>query len=331
MNKDTTYFELLISKYLSGEADHAELSELREWVALSDENRNLFSQTRKAWALAESTHVETNTDLNAEWSAMKSRIAADEGPKIRKISTPPEKTFLRVAAIALVLIIPSVLYFLFFMNPKTDMLVADSRQVESTLPDGTQVTLNTGSSLQYPRNFSGDERKVALKGEAYFDVAHNREKPFVIDAEDMQIRVLGTTFYVNTISEDNSMEVVLLSGSVKLTYAGEEMLLKPGEKALVLKDVNKIVRQSSDDPNLLAWKTRVLRFNDTPLKDIVTLLSKVYQHDIRIMNPEIEDCRITATFEKQSLEAVLLVLQSTLNIHVRPNGQTIELSGQSCE
>jgi len=331
MNKDTTYYELLISKYLSGETDAAELAELRDWIVLSDENRSLFTHTRKAWALAESMHVETNTDLDAEWSALKNRIAADKVPRVRKLNTRPEKTILRVAAIALVLILPSVLYFLFFMTPNTGMLVADRQQVESTLPDGTQVTLNTGSTLLYPQKFKGDERKVALKGEAYFDVAHNQEKPFVIDAEDMQIRVLGTTFYVNTNSKDNNMEVVLLSGSVKLTYAGKEMLLEPGEKAVVLKNFDEIVKQSSDDPNLLAWKTRILRFNDTPLKEIVTLLSKVYQNDIRILNPEIEDCRITATFEKQSLEAVLMVLQSTLNIHVRPNGQTIELSGESCE
>ena len=331
MNKDATYYEVLISKYLSGEAAPAELAELRDWVGLSDENRILFTRTRKAWALAESVHVETNTDLDGEWAALQSRITWDEGGKLRKLDTHHGKTLMRVAAIALVLIIPSMLYFLFFMSPKTNMLVADEIQVESTLPDGTQVTLNTGSSLQYPGKFKGGERKVALKGEAYFDVAHNKEKPFVIDAEDMQIRVLGTSFYVNTGNEDNNMEVVLLSGSVKLTYAGKEMLLEPGEKAVVLKDFNEIVRQPSDDPNLLAWKTRILRFNDTPLSDIVALLSRVYQHDIRIMNPKIEDCRITATFEKQSLEDVLLVLQSTLNIKVRPNGQTIELSGESCE
>ncbi|HSG67148.1 MAG TPA: FecR domain-containing protein [Bacteroidales bacterium] len=331
MNKDTTYYEELIGKYLSGEATSADISDLRTWLEEREENKSLFTQTRKAWALSEAVRAEKQIDLDEEWHALSGMVDLDQDSKVRQLTPVAGKNFLRVAAILLLFIIPSVLYFWFFMQPGNNVLIASGESIESTLPDGTQVALNTGSTLKYPSKFEGDQRKVSLKGEAYFDVTHNKEKPFVIDAGDMQIRVLGTTFYVNTLSHDNSMEVVLMSGSVKLSYAGKEMLLEPGEKAVVLKSHKEIVKQQSDDPNLLAWKTGILRFNDTPLFEIVETLKKVYQREIHIINPEVSGCRITATFEKQSLEAVLLVLQSTININVRPNGEVIEISGQACE
>ncbi len=164
-----------------------------------------------------------------------------------------------------------------------------------------------------------------------FDVAHNKEKAFVIDANEMEIRVLGTSFYVNTNAADNTMEVVLMSGSVQLDYNGKQMLLEPGDKAVVLTQYGEIVKQENRDPNLLAWKTRNLRFDDTPLNKIIDILKKVYHKDIVLLNPEIGNCRITATFEGQSLEAVLLVLQSTIDITARPNGDMIELSGKGCQ
>ena len=172
---------------------------------------------------------------------------------------------------------------------------------------------------------------MSLEGEAFFDVAHNQEKAFIIEAERMQIKVLGTSFYVNTRGGNNTMEVVLISGSVQLNYGDKEMMLEPGDKAIVLEESGEIVKQENKDPNLLAWKTKKLRFNDTPFSEIVDILKKVYQKDIIVMNPNIMNCRITATFDGQSLEAVLMVLQSTLDINVRPNGSQIEISGEGCQ
>jgi len=147
----------------------------------------------------------------------------------------------------------------------------------------------------------------------------------------MQIRVLGTSFYVNTQTDENTMVVTLISGSVELNYNNKEILLEPGEKAVVLRQSDKILVQENMDLNLLAWKTKTLRFNDTPLFEIINVLKKVYNKDIIVLTPEINNCRITATFEGQSLEAVLLVLQSTIDITARPNGDRIELSGKECQ
>ena len=107
--------------------------------------------------------------------------------------------------------------------------------------------------------------------------------------------------------------------------------LEPGDKAIVRKKEGEIVVQENKNPNLLAWKTRTLHFNDTPLYEIIDVLEKFYHKKIRVLNPEINNCRVTATFQGQSLEAVLMVLQSTINITARPKGNTIEISGTGCQ
>jgi len=331
MDKNATYYETLFTRYLSGEATAAEVSELSSWLRADAENLKLFREVRKAWSFQESIQIKNNTDLDHEWKALTEKIGIAETPISRNLQVQTRRRFTRVAAILLLLIIPTALYLMFFMQAGEDVLYAEQQMVESTLPDGTEVALNTGSSLHYPSTFRGEERKVSLQGEAYFDVAHDKQKAFVINAEDMQIRVLGTSFYVNTNGDDNTMEVVLIEGSVQLDFNGKQMLLEPGDKAVVLRQHGEIVKQQNDNPNLLAWKTRKLRFDDTPIHEIIDVLNKVYHKQFVVLNPEINNCRITATFEGQSLQAVLLVLQSTIDIAVRPNGDMIELSGSGCQ
>ena len=331
MKEDHAYYETLITRYLSGETTKNEVSELLLWLQGDSANLNVFMEMRKIWFLQYAHIVEQVVDLDEEWKAMYASLDTAELPVTRKLENGLRRYFIGAAAIVLLLVVPTLIYFLVFMQPTQNNLFAEGRILESTLPDGTQVTLNTGSVLYYPSYFKGKERIVSLEGEAFFDVTHIEEKAFVINANEMQIRVLGTSFYVNTQTDENTMVVTLISGSVELNYNNKEILLEPGEKAVVLRQSDEILVQENMDLNLLAWKTKTLRFNDTPLFEIINVLKKVYNKDIIVLTPEINNCRITATFEGQSLEAVLLVLQSTIDITARPNGDRIELSGKECQ
>lgn len=331
MDKLPTYEETLIVRYLSGEATAEDISLLKAWLEEDEKHRAIFREYRKSWALSEAAMLEQSIDIEKEWESFAKQRVIYRSPTKQFTGKSKRERLSRIAALFLVLIVPSIIYFLFFMSPQQDILHAETQLLESTLPDGTEVALNKGSVLHYPEHFRGNERNVSLEGEAYFDVVRDEDKAFVIEAGKMQIRVLGTSFYVNTKANNNSMEVVLLSGSVQLSYQNEVMLLEPGDKAVVLKEVNALVKQQNKDINLLAWKTKVLRFNNASLAEVVDVLEKVYEKDIHILNPELLQCRITATFEGESFESVMMVIQSTLNIEIRPNGDMIELSGVSCQ
>ncbi|MEE4255528.1 MAG: FecR domain-containing protein [Bacteroidales bacterium] len=331
MEDSVTYHEMLIAKYLLGETSDEEVRELLVWLKASSEHVRTFVDMRRTWLTQQAYNVDDTIDLDEEWKAFSNEVNLDEDTITRKISRSPQRTLLRVAAIALLLIIPSLAYYLYFMQPVKKTLFADNMVTESTLPDGTQVALNKGSVLYYPSIFQGKERKVSLEGEAYFDVTPNENKAFIIDAGKLEIRVLGTSFYVNTETTENTIEVALISGKVALNYNNQKIYLEPGEKATVHKNSGKMTSHEFNDPNLLAWKTHTLQFNDTPLSEIIEVLEKVYKKDIAVMNPELNNCRITATFKEQSLEAILLVLQSTIDVTARPNGNRIELSGTGCQ
>jgi ferric-dicitrate binding protein FerR (iron transport regulator) len=196
------------------------------------------------------------------------------------------------------------------------------------------VTLNSGATLSYPSGFTGSFRKVTLQGEAWFEVAHDKTKPFIVAAENIRIRVVGTSFSVNTKTVENTKEVILSSGIVKVydeTHPEKTTLLLPGEKAEITETDNAIQKTRNDDINFLAWKTQHLVFNSTPLNEVAALLTKVYRTNIRLSDERLSKCTITATFDKQSLESVLNVLKATLDLQIRSNGAGFDLSGRGCD
>jgi ferric-dicitrate binding protein FerR (iron transport regulator) len=203
--------------------------------------------------------------------------------------------------------------------------------MDAILPDGSKVTLNNGALLQYPDHLKGKIRSVNLKGEAYFDVAHDAAKPFIISSGEIRVEVRGTSFYINTQSTGGDFELVLTTGKVELYFndrSGHPEVLVPGQKAVIRDHTISILPNS--DPNYMAWKTRKIAFNNVSLNDVAATLSKVYQTDIHLGNPLLAQCRLTATFDNQSLASVLNVLKATLDINIRNSGTLVEISGKGC-
>lgn len=153
-------------------------------------------------------------------------------------------------------------------------------QFQVVLPDGSQVWLNAMSSITYPSSFSGKERLVQLKGEAYFEIAKNPEKPFKVDVTGKQkIEVLGTHFNVEAYLEDNEIKTTLLEGSVKLSTSNREVRLKPGQMAV--NDLEKeLTIKQADLEEVMAWKNGLFVLNDVNLKDVMKKASRWYDVDV---------------------------------------------------
>jgi ferric-dicitrate binding protein FerR (iron transport regulator) len=242
--------------------------------------------------------------------------------------------YARIAAVFVLIALSSIWFITYLNKPQQKIILADNKSVEATLPDGSHVTLNNGSTINYPSKFIEQKRQISLQGEAYFDVTHDPSHPFVITSGNICIEVLGTSFYVNTNNASGNLEVVLTSGRVAAYYADKpdnRVILNPGERTEISKTGQDFSKSVNTDENYMAWKTKKIVFSDQPLSLIVQQLNKVYHSNIIISRPGIGNCRMTVTFDNQQLDAVLNVVKATLDVDINKKGNTFVISGNGCE
>lgn len=153
-------------------------------------------------------------------------------------------------------------------------------QYQVVLPDGSKVWLNAESSLYFPTAFTGNQREVTLTGEAYFEVAKNKEKPFSVKVDGMSINVLGTHFNVNAYSDENTIRTSLLEGSVKIIKDNKSKLLKPGYQAVLNKKQNIIDIADVDMSGVMAWKNGLFHFEGADITTIMREIGRWYNVEI---------------------------------------------------
>jgi ferric-dicitrate binding protein FerR (iron transport regulator) len=214
-----------------------------------------------------------------------------------------------------------------------DKYLAENEVRIIELPDGSKVTLNHTSELKYSKEFGELNREVILEGEGYFEVAKDSTKPFIINASNSLIEVLGTSFNVNAYKNNSEVEVVVNTGVVALSSKNipdEKIILKQGEKGELIKESEELNLLKNEDINFLSWKTKKLTFENTPLDNVIESLEKVYHKDFNIKTDDIKDCTITTTFDNQKLESVMLIIESTLDVTFEEENEIISVTGPGC-
>lgn len=199
----------------------------------------------------------------------------------------------------------------------TDQLAFDEfstpsgQRAKIRLHDGTVVWLNARSSLRYPNRFLGDERKVELDGEAFFEVAHNEKSPFVVSTGKADIKVLGTKFNVFAYKERNEFVTALIEGSIKLYKPGQEssaLFINPNECAL-LKD-DHFIKSRINSIDFLLWKDGIYAFDDEPFSRIIAKLELYYDIKIDVRNKQLKGYKFSGKFrQRDGVENVLKTLQ----------------------
>jgi transmembrane sensor len=160
------------------------------------------------------------------------------------------------------------------------MATPRAREYNLELSDGTKVWLNASSSITFPTSFASNERKVVLTGEAYFEVAKDKDRPFRVLVNDMQVNVLGTHFNVNAYDDEDAVSTTLLEGSVLLTEKGRKVLLKPGQQAQREKSGSTVVKDNVNLDEVMGWKNGVFYFENASLKSVLRQLSRWYDVDV---------------------------------------------------
>ncbi|MCS4224652.1 FecR domain-containing protein [Sphingobacterium sp. BIGb0165] len=192
-----------------------------------------------------------------------------------------------------------------------------------TLPDGTKVFLNSDSKINYPRKFTGNMRQVRLEGEAYFEVAHNKEKPFIVKTGTTEIKVLGTKFNVRAYPNMEDNLVSLLEGSVQLSNQFSSMLLKPGEMAVIQRNAQNIPVKDIADADPIAWKSGYFNFNNIPVSEMALEIGRWYNVEFDLSYLK-KDIRLTGRIRRDNkLKTLLALLSSTDELYFETKDQHI--------
>lgn len=208
--------------------------------------------------------------------------------------------------------------------------MAETKRIE--LPDGSIVTLNRNSSLSYSDDFNVKWRIIRMTGEAFFDVVPDKQKPFVISSGTARVEVVGTSFNVSAYENETQLTVTVETGVVRLSASTskETIELRPGEAGTFTKSDGGLSLLANPDVNYKSWTTQHIEFNGTPLQEVVNTLNRTYGANIRVTGAVSDNCVVTVTFDQQTLDAVLRVLETTLNLTYRVNGNIIEITSAKC-
>jgi transmembrane sensor len=302
-----------------------------------------------------------NADLEEQMQKLRMKIdAAEAAPVVamRKKDRNFFRPFRYAVAVALVLFAAATIYLYKkpaetgkAASPLVEYASKPGERKSFQLPDGTQVSLNAGSSISISKSYGTTTREVTLKGEAFFEVQHNKQVPFIVHTSDMDVKALGTAFNVRSYHGEKS-ETALLRGLVEVTLKKDnnrKILLHPEEKiSWVMKGKNNeevakaapsskketdekpIVKQVKklDDGSVkeVAWMENKLAFENDPFEEIVPQLARWYDVEISFASEDVKKYHFTATFKKEKLEQVLEIFKTSKAFKYRIDGKTIVIS-----
>ena len=317
----------LIIKYLSGEASPEEAIAIDDWRE-DPVNRVHFESLSSVWNASHPGKQLTPTTRHDSWTQVDDQISTGYHAAG---SATISRYALRIAASLLIVVAVGIGLLVKFSPETTDTLVVTtSDSIKNfVLPDLSSITLHHETTIQYPAKFAEASREVTmLSGEAYFAVAHDSNRPFIIHHEIANIRVVGTEF--NVKASNQNIEVSVNSGKVLVFTAYDSALLETGMIAVVSNHEKSFEIKNDANVNTWGYATGKFVFSDTPVGEVISSVEKAYPCRISVVDPSIRNCKLTAVFDNDSAENIVNLLAESLNLSVKRDGTRFILEGDGC-
>ncbi len=253
-------------------------------------------------------------DTAKAWNRVQKQVKRKNQTKVISLWTRLNKTAVAAAAILLIGISALFVYNNMQVKMITKQLSANAEPIQIILPDSSVVWLNRNSAVTFPEKFKNNIRNIKLKGEAFFKVTRNPEKPFVINTQNAEITVLGTSF--NIKNSNNTTRVDVTTGKVNVSNLDhtEQTIITTGLSAMVTNTKTKQFK--NDNPNYLAWKTGDFIFKNTTLIKAIDDLNSYYNNCFVLSDTTNIPCSLTAKFHKAGIKEVLEILELTCDIKI---------------
>lgn len=312
----------LLEKFYKKECTPEEVKEVLRWFEQEEPGREESKAMHAVWQQAESTKEESAYAHDAE--KIFTSILAKKNVSEPKNETPvvqlhptPWKKYLSVAAALLLPIL--CIWVLVQQSRKGEAqelvtVMAQAGEMKSvTLADGSIVQLHANSSISYPKDFTG-RREITLEGEAFFEVAHDKEHPFTVHTGKLSTQALGTSFNIRHLKEDSTTRVALATGAVRVSQQGSKMVqqltvLEPGQELVYNKRGATYQVADFDRESVLGWKGGVLYFKSASLAEVVQELERWYGVEVEVQGAEANsskaDWRYSGSYKQQPIETVL--------------------------
>jgi len=322
-----------LAKYLSGEMSEVELRDYENEIAVSEENKINIEKMKKQWSAMKGYKEPKTPDTSKAWNKLHFRL---DNEKLIPSSFSTAKSrivpvFYRAAAIMLILLgVGAVIYFQINRKPSIEMVKVntgnEANTLIKTLDDGSVIYIAHNSLFSFPKEFDNDSRNVELKGEAFFDIAPNPAKPFIIETDEALIEVLGTAFNVKT-QDGKAFELIVDRGKVKVTLKKDPShseLVIAGEKISAVKNSLVKTKHSADRSNL--WYKQNMHFKDESLQNIINVLNRNFNTTFAIAEQETGNRKLTVTFNNETAETMTELICVTLNLKSQNINGSVVLS-----
>ncbi|WP_195370473.1 MULTISPECIES: FecR family protein [Parabacteroides] len=321
----------LLHRLIAGSTTEEENRQLMEWFRQCASREEFFKLFESAW---KESPDEMPRDVQERMYRRLSR-GLDEEKKQAKVipllSRFSWKICQRVAVACIIVVLSLVNYNMYHkqkqLSTQNFMVSAEKGQrAFVTLPDSTKVWLNSDTKISYPADYGMKERNVALVGEAYFEVAKNPAKRFVVETKGMQVEALGTAFNINSYKNDNKIIASLFSGSVRVSYEDHVAILKPHESVKVdLLTRNFLQYEDNNLKDIALWRENEITFDGESLEEIAGIINRLYNTTIYIEDESLKKECYIGTVRNNSLENFIDIINLTTPVVYENKGDTVFL------
>ncbi len=335
MEKVDKHIDLLITRYLSGEASEIEKLSLQGWLSQSEANKKYFDGIKFIYDKASVIHHNVDFNVDKAWSNVKGQMKFT--PKVELKAQKVQLGWVRIAASILAIISVSTIVY-FTLREETTQTIANVVAIASKdtiisqkLPDSTHIFLNKRTKLSYNPDYGKKNREVVLEGEAYFNATHSDDKPLTVKADSTFIKDIGTAFNIKAYPEEDIIEVYVETGKVIFyTTADSGLTLVKGDVGVYSKKTRAFSRKQVLNTNILSYKTKSFTFINARLQDVIRQLNAVYSTKLSLKRNDLANCAITVSFEDEPIETIVDIICETLSLKSAKMAEGYELDGEPC-
>lgn len=319
----------LLDRFIKGDILPEEEMILKEWLHSGTSSTEIELFYKERWEREKTNGMPYEQQLKI-LKKLKSDISNDKIQAKKRLFT---HKWIPYAAAIMLCILTGISSYIYvkektITDTKEYTILADKGQRSTILlPDGSKVWLNSHTKISYSSDYGKKQRNVSLTGEAYFEVAEDKNCPFIVNASEMQVEVLGTTFNIRAYKEDKEIVATLFSGKIQASIGDKSVVLRPDQYVSFNRNERKLTTHTSDNPSYARmWRDNELAFESQTLGEIAIILNRIYNVHLEFKSEKIKQYRFSGVIKNNSLDNVIEIISLTAPILYESKGDTIVLS-----